>query len=371
MNPLLVAESITAADGWSRYSLGVARGLARLGLEPRMLVDRRQSGGAPIGVSVIPCLSSALGALDRPRAILWNMLQLAFHARRADIVHFTVEPYATASLPVGLPPSFLSVHGTYAVLPLAGGRLTRTLYAGALRRARNVICSSTFTSRVLDQKLKLNNLKVIPLGHDLSLDEILHDEDEEPIAGQPIILGVGALKERKGYHTTLRAVALLRERFPGLRYYLVGDDTDTKYVARLRVEITELDLEQHATITGSLSDAELRRHFRQADLFMLNPVNTDQGFEGFGMVYLEANAYSKPVIGSFGCGAEDAIDDGVTGFLAPQGDPAAIADRAAAILSDPRLAARLGAAGRARAERQTLGAVARQYLDLYEQALRH
>jgi phosphatidylinositol alpha-1,6-mannosyltransferase len=175
---------------------------------------------------------------------------------------------------------------------------------------------------------------------------------------------------RKGHHVSLRAVARLRDRFPGMRYYVVGDDRDAKYVSTLRKEIEELGLGGSVVITGLVSDARLREYYRRADLFLLTPVNSGLSFEGFGIAYLEANAYGKPVVGSFGCGAEEAIEVGVNGLLAPQNDDEAVAAAAAAILSDRELSARLGAAGRARAEAQSWRNVARRYLDRYERALR-
>jgi glycosyltransferase involved in cell wall biosynthesis len=366
---LLVTESLSPRGGWGAYSLGVARGLLAAGARCRVLMDYRAEPAALPGLRTASCLSSPMGALDRPRSIAWNAGQLLRHARGADAVHFLVEPYATASVPLGLPPTYLSVHGTYAVSPLQADRHTRLLYRGALRRARTVFCSSRFTRDALLRHLPLDNLEVIPLGHDLPVDA---DRPGAPVRlpGSPILLGVGALKERKGYHVTLRAVARLRERFPDLRYYLVGDDADRKYVARLRRDIVALGLERHAEIVGPLSEAQLRAFYRQADLFILTPINVNRGFEGFGLVYLEAGAFGKPVVGSADCGAEDAVEDGITGLLAPQHDDAAIAERAATILADPGLAARLGGAGRARAARQTMGAVVRRYLQAYERTLR-
>lgn len=366
MRVLLVTESLSPRGGWGTYSLGVAHGLLAAGARCRVLMNYRAEPVTMPGLQATSCLSSPMGALDRPRSIAWNAGQLLRHARGADAVHFLVEPYATASVPLGLPPTYLSVHGTYAVSPLHGDRHTRLLYRGALRRARTVFCSSRFTRDALMRQLPLDNLQVVPLGHDLPVDADQSDAAAVRLRGSPILLGVGALKERKGYHVTLRAVARLRERFPELRYYLVGDDADRKYVARLRRDIAELRLERHAEIVGPLSDARLRAFYRQADLFILTPINVEDGFEGFGLVYLEAGAFGKPVVGSADCGAEDAVEDGITGLLAPQHDDAAIAERAATILADPALVARFGAAGRARAAQQTMGAVARRYLEAYE-----
>ena len=56
-------------------------------------------------------------------------------------------------------------------------------------------------------------------------------------------MAAGALKPRKGYHTTLEALPTIRERYPDVHYYLVGDDQDRKYVAGLRETIDRLDLD--------------------------------------------------------------------------------------------------------------------------------
>lgn len=369
MRLVAVAESLEPKGGWGSYSVGLLRGLRALGVEARVLVERHAIGAGSDGLDVIPCLSSPLGGLVRARAMGWNAAHFLRYARGADLLHFMVETYATASLPVGLPPTCITVHGTYAVSPFQEGWLTRKLYAAALRRARAVVCVSRFTRDRLLERLKLGNLSVIHNGHDLLPEDGSAEREQVLVDGGPVILGVGALKPRKGYHTSLRAVARLRERFPDLRYYLVGDDGDRKYVTRLRDEIAALGLERQAIITGPVTDGRLRAFYRRADLFLLTPINVGRSFEGFGIAYLEANAFRKPVVGSLGCGAEEAVEDGVNGLLAPQDDEAAIADRAARILGDPELARRLGAGGRARAEQQTWAAVAREYLALYERAL--
>jgi glycosyltransferase involved in cell wall biosynthesis len=73
-------------------------------------------------------------------------------------------------------------------------------------------------------------------------------------------------------------------------------------------------------------------------------------FEGFGLVYLEAGAAGLPVIGTLGCGAEEAIVPGETGLLIPQADAGALAAALVRLLENPALRAEMGAAGRARAE---------------------
>jgi glycosyltransferase involved in cell wall biosynthesis len=350
----------------------VLRGLASLGVQTTVLLDRKAQSETLPGIQSVHCLSSPLRGLIRPWWTAWNAAHLLRHARGADLLHFMVEPYAAASLPFGLPPTVITLQGTYAVSPLHGRVPGRPLYAAALRRARSVICVSNFTRRALLSRIKLDNVTVINNGHDVlspNGQTTIEPKQQPTLQGQPVILGVGALKPRKGYHVALRAIARLRERFPDLRYYIVGDDDDREYVARLRADIAELGLEQHALLMGPVQHDQLAAYYRRADLFLLTPLVVGRSFEGFPIAYMEASAYGKPVVGSLGTSAEEAIVDGVTGLLAPQDDDVLVAERAAAILGDPALAARLGAAGRARAQAQSWEAVARRCLDVYEQAL--
>src|SRR5690606_18210714 len=73
-------------------------------------------------------------------------------------------------------------------------------------------------------------------------------------------------------------------------------------------------------------------------------------FESYGMVNVEAMASAKPVVSTRRGGPSETVVDGETGFLVDAGDASALADHVVALLNDPALRARLGAAGRARVE---------------------
>jgi glycosyltransferase involved in cell wall biosynthesis len=128
-------------------------------------------------------------------------------------------------------------------------------------------------------------------------------------------------------------------------------------------------LDDHVELVGTVDDARLRELYRAAWVFVLTPVNSGVAFEGFGLTYLEAGAYGLPVIGSRGCGAEDAILDGETGFLVPQESPTEVAARLRALLLDPVLARSLGAKGREHTQLFGWERVAESYLDVYLSAL--
>jgi glycosyltransferase involved in cell wall biosynthesis len=364
---LVVTWELQPDSGWGRYSLGLVRGLLERGVELTILTDRRSSA-PPLAARVIPCLSSPLAPLDRPLPFAWNLAQVWCHVPGHDLVHFFVEPYALAASPAFPWPYLITVHGTYGVSPLRMNPVTRTLFARTMRRAASVVCVSGYTRRRVAEALHLENLAVITNG--LEPLGAPSGRFEGKIDGDPVLMAAGALKPRKGYHTTLEALTRVRERYPDVHFYLVGDDQDRKYVAGLRETIDRLDLARNATITGIIDDAYLDALYRRADAYVQPAENSGGAFEGFGLTYLEANAYGKPVIGTLDCGAEDAITDGENGYLVPQRDPAAVADAVLRLLDDPAAARAMGERGRQRALRRDWSHVVDEYLAIYGRVCR-
>src|SRR5260370_2769308 len=72
--------------------------------------------------------------------------------------------------------------------------------------------------------------------------------------------------------------------------------------------------------------------------------------EGFGLVFLEAMAHGKPVIGGAHGGTPDVVEDGVTGLLVPHGDAALLSSALESLLTDPSRACAMGARGRERVQ---------------------
>lgn len=363
---LVVTWELQPDSGWGRYSLGLVRGLLERGVKVTVLTDRRAES-PPLDARIIACLSSPLAPLDRPLPFAWNLANVWRHAPGHDLVHFFVEPYALAASGVFPWPYVITVHGTYGVSPLRMNAVTRTLFARTLRRAASVVCVSGYTRRRVSEALPLDNLDVVTNG--LEPLKPPAGRFDRTIAGGPVLMAAGALKPRKGYHTTLEALPAVRERYPDVHYYLVGDDQDRKYVARLRETIARLDLARNATITGIIDDAYLDALYRRADAYVHPAENSGGAFEGFGLTYLEANAYGKPVVGTLDCGAEDAIDDGDNGYLVPQRDPKAVADALLRLLDDPAAARAMGERGRQRALSRDWSHVVDEYLAIYDRVL--
>jgi glycosyltransferase involved in cell wall biosynthesis len=123
-------------------------------------------------------------------------------------------------------------------------------------------------------------------------------------------------------------------------------------------------------IVGEVTFAALVAWYQAADVFMLLPVHDRGTFEGLGLVYLEAAAAGLPAIGTFGCGAEEAIVDGTTGLVVPPNDARAAAAALCRLLEDGALRQRMAAAARTRASGMSWTRLA-ESLAMYYRDLSH
>jgi phosphatidylinositol alpha-1,6-mannosyltransferase len=132
-----------------------------------------------------------------------------------------------------------------------------------------------------------------------------------------------------------------------LTYVIVGDGDDRP---RLESLARALDVADHVVFTGEINDSELAALYRRSELFVL-PARTLVGSpnpkgEGFGIVFLEAMAFGKPVVGPrYGAPAE-IIREGQNGLLVDPEDPASVARALSRLLADPNVAVAMGRAGK-------------------------
>jgi glycosyltransferase involved in cell wall biosynthesis len=242
--------------------------------------------------------------------------------------------------------------------PIVGG-LYRRIY-----RRSPLICVSSYTGEQVSAALPGVSTTVIPNGVDA--DRYAHPaKATKPDKRGPTILAVGQMKPRKGYHILIEAICQVRDTIPDVQVICIGDTSDASYRDTIQAQIDAARLSDSVHLLGRVPDDVLLGWYHTADVFALPSVNVDGRFEGFGLVYLEASAAGLPVVGTLGCGAEDAIRDGETGFLVPQNDPAAIAQALVRLLRDAGLRAQMGAAGTAFAQQNTWARVAERVRAVY------
>ncbi|MBU1727281.1 MAG: glycosyltransferase family 4 protein [Candidatus Omnitrophica bacterium] len=167
------------------------------------------------------------------------------------------------------------------------------------------------------------------------------------LAGKKIILSVGRLVERKGADMTIRAMKEVVKKVPDALYVIAGAGPFKERLVEIANEEGVLSC---VRFLGRLPQEELSLFYNACDCFIMASRTLDEkgDVEGYGIVYLEANACGKPVIGGRDGGMGEAIEDKVTGLLVNSFDTKEISCAIINLLSDQALARRLGQNGRRR-----------------------
>ncbi|HEX5010984.1 MAG TPA: glycosyltransferase family 4 protein [Planctomycetota bacterium] len=165
------------------------------------------------------------------------------------------------------------------------------------------------------------------------------------LRGRRVVFYGGRLDRLKGGLELVRALEIVRRDVPGTVLLTVGEALPGFY-GEMQALARNLGMADALVSAGWLHGDELAAAYRLADVV----ATPSLCFESFGLVNLEAMAARRPVVASFWGGPSDVVVDGVTGFLVNPLHVATLAARLLAILLDPQLAARLGEAGRTRAE---------------------
>ncbi len=276
-------------------------------------------------------------------------LQLLGNQRPALIhAHFGVEGVYAMPLAKRLGiPLVTSFHGFDATLSTAGLLANPAWVRYALGRGRLArhgqlfLCASAFLrDKILALGFPAERSFVHYLGVDLATITPRRQEEEECI-----ILHVARLEPVKGSATLLRAFALVAASHPAVRLVIIGDGQKRR---ALEQEARSIGVRDRIDFIGARPHAEVLGWMRRAAVLAIPSVRTGSGREeGLGMVMLEAAAHGVPVIGSRVGGIPEGIDHGRTGFLVPERDPAALAQRLQSVLADQALRQSLGLAARA------------------------
>ena len=162
-----------------------------------------------------------------------------------------------------------------------------------------------------------------------------------------VILTVGNLVARKGHDMVIRALPSLRKRVPDVSYLSVGEGP---YRSQLETLAVGLGVQDRVIFAGRASADDLPHLYALCDVFVMpsREQQTAKDVEGFGIVFIEASACAKPVIGGRSGGISGAIVDRETGLLADPHDPKDISNVLSQILTDRNLGQQLGQQGRTR-----------------------
>lgn len=179
------------------------------------------------------------------------------------------------------------------------------------------------------------------------------------------VLFVGRLETRKGIDQLLAVIPSLCDRHPNAEFQIVGDDSielsrHVTYRNQFEKKWPQL-CQSRVKFYGKVSEEELRHHYAQCDIFV-----APSRFESFGLIYVEAMIFSKPVVGCKVGGIPEVVADEETGLLALPGDGPTLEKAIDRLLHDPQLRQRFGQNARKRYEEQFSDTrMAKSALELY------
>ena len=265
------------------------------------------------------------------------------------------------------------VHGE-EITTATSGRLHGNKRRDYLNAADKVIAVSSFTCDALTRQMGLRAEQVSLVPNGVDTDRFTPGERDPDLVrkhqleGKKVVLTLGRLVPRKGADMAIRAMAKVLRQRSDVHYLIVGDGELRPELERL---IAQEDLGRQITLVGSVSEPDLVRYFRLCDLFLMpNRTMPDGDTEGFGLVFREANACGKPVIGGRAGGVVEAVVDGQSGYLVNGEDADEIAGKVLAILENDALASALGSRGLEIARSANTREVANRFVQIAERVLR-
>ena len=207
------------------------------------------------------------------------------------------------------------------------------------------ITVSDFNERYLKTRFGDSAKTVVRVYNGIDLDLF---SMEPPVSRPPVVVAVGRLVEKKGFHHLLDAIALLVRRGRTVHLDLVGGGIEQ---AGLKARADALGVAGQVTFHGPLTQLEARDRIRGAAVLAAPCiVGADGNRDGLPTVILEGLALGTPVVATPVTGIPEAVVDGHTGLLVPEGDVPALADALCRLLDDPDLRCRLADAGRRHVE---------------------
>lgn len=165
-----------------------------------------------------------------------------------------------------------------------------------------------------------------------------------PEDGRITLLSVGRLVEKKGMRYLIDAFHIVQKQYPNTRLRIAGDG---QLLAKLREQVKKLRLTNKVDFLGAIPHQEVVKEMEKAHVFVLASTTTRDGNqEGIPNVIKEAMATGLPIVSTWHAGIPELVRDGKTGYLVPERDTDAMAERLLSLIRNPEIWGKMGKRGR-------------------------
>ena len=189
-----------------------------------------------------------------------------------------------------------------------------TRIRNALERAESIVCSSTYTQKLIDNNFSefTNNTQVIYPCYMVESPKNLKQEANES-SHLFSIVSICRIEKRKGLRNSAIALSRLLSTGYKFKWSIAGTGPDLEHLKAL---IRSLEMDNAVSILGRVNDYEKHSILCSADLFLMPSYQEGNSLEGFGISYTEAASYGIPAIAGIAGGAPEAVLDNQTGWCA-------------------------------------------------------
>lgn len=293
---------------------------------------------------------------------LWDLKSVArlvakVKASRADVIHAHMHNAFWAAQAVGWLAQGSRIVYTIQKEGQRAGWLELRIDRALMRGVAVVASSEGVRESYLRLGARPRDFRVIHNCIDFSKfrERVNLVEGELGLTGVPIIGTVGRLLPVKGHRYLLEALPAVLKQHPRTRCVIVGDGPEREALQALA---RDLGVAEAVTWTGARKD--IQNFVPYFDVFAMPSLS-----EAFGIAAAEAAACGVPVVASAVGGLPEVIQDGLTGFLVPSQDPAALAAKIGLLLSDRSLRERMGSLAERSVERFSSTVLSGQWDEVY------
>lgn len=220
-----------------------------------------------------------------------------------------------------------------------------------LNKSKKIICANSHVAQLVkawrpdfSDKIIIINPGVDSSSFNRLENDTLLLKDKYQTKDKITLLSLGRLVKRKGVDMTIKALATLEDEIKNKICYLVAGSGEADFYLKDLAVLNKVN----AIFTGSVSDLEKWSLLDLCDIFIMPARELTGDFEGFGIVYLEANLYGKPVIAGLSGGVSDAVINQKTGLLVNPESVSEIANAIKILVNSEEERTRLGKSGRDR-----------------------
>ena len=273
-------------------------------------------------------------------------------------------------------PFILTIHGFHPDIwkddPVKEIKLMpyyKTIGQWTLEKAAAIIALTKHEKIILENNFNISSKKICIIPNGINLQKLNSlkneiDQDQEKLLSEldfneDVITYIGRISKDKGLQHLILSVPKILEEFPKTKFLFVGQDWG--YKKELIRLAEKLGIKKHIYFFGRVSNKKIVKILSLSDV-IVNPSR----YEGFGIIFLEAMAFGKPIVATKVGGVPFIVEDGVTGILVDYGDSQSIFGAICQLLDNPNLKRKMGHKGQIKVKNYDWKIIAVEIEKLYK-----